>query len=390
MNLQRARAPHAQEHFEVGGTPVIKVTTLVHALEGMPEDLDNYMGKTERDIRVRWLVADKPGDPVGTGPWKTKKGPSKDMIILEPSGKGVQPQDLDEVHLPAIPGGDQLVERLGLDADDPRCVHFAPIVTDPKSINALRNNSRVQLIDLPGLSLFYLGFYTDQKPFSNGHLRKAVVSSIDTNALAAVAYGTAVPAVSPVPPNMLGYDPKIKQLPHDPERAKRFLDESNYGTGSPLTFLYFKPTSYAKDLAMAVAGQISGCLGLKVVPNELPNWETLVDAVKARRGDMFLYSWHQRVPHPNDPREFLTALFHSRNRGTTNLTWYRNDDVDRLLDSGTPKDLHETQQKIVADAPMAFLSHPRRVSAINKAVKNIRMNGDGLPEDKLVMVKIDK
>ena len=61
-----------------------------------------------------------------------------------------------------------------------------------------------------------------------------------------------------------------------------------------------------------------------------------------------------------------------------------------VANTGTPKDLHETQQKIVADAPMAFLSHPRRVSAINKAVKNIRMNGDGLPEDKLVMVKIDK
>jgi len=367
---------------------VNKVRIFVHALEGMPEDLKNYSGKTERDIRVQWLVTDKPGGLVGSGPWRVKSC-SGNTIVLAPSGKGIQPQGLDEVHLPIIPNGEELARRLGLKADDPQCVHFAPIVTDPKSISALRNNPQVQVIDLPGLSLFYLGFCTDREPFNNQDLRRAVVSSIDVNALAKIGLGTADPAVGPVPPGMKGYDPKIKQDPYNPKTAKSFLEKSRYNTQRPLTFVYINQQSYAKDLAGDVAKQIMGCLGVKVLPNEAPSWEKLVAAVKAMQGDMFLYSWHQREGRVNDPHDFLAALFYSKNIDKTNLTRYSNAKVDGLLASAKPGDpLLEAQQLIVGDAPMAFLSHPKRISALNKGARKVVVLHDGLPQDKLIGAEI--
>jgi len=369
-----------------------KVTTLIHALEGMPEDLDNFQGKTERDIRVRWLVRNKTNS--GPGPWKKCKNDSKDMIVLKPSDMGKKPQ-LDEVHLPIISDGKALARRLGLKANDPQCVHFAPIMTDPKTISTL-DPKKVEVISNPGLSLFYLGFCRDQAPFDNSDLRKAVVSSLNVRELPWAASSYADPAVGPVPPNMKDYDPNIKQLPYEQSAAIRFLEQSHYHIENPLTFVYVNPPSYANDLAVKVTEQINNCFSskLKVRPIAVGNWEGLVAAVKAKQGDMFLYSWHQREGRANDPQGFLSALFHSRNIdpkdpiGKTNLTRYRNAEVDRLLDSGTPGNLLEAQKKIVGDAPMVFLSHPRRVSAYNKAVKKLSVIHDGLPEDQLVEVII--
>ena len=54
----------------------------VHALEGMPDDPHNFTGNSERDIRVRWLVTDPEGAPVGTGPWRVKSIDTT-MIVLE-------------------------------------------------------------------------------------------------------------------------------------------------------------------------------------------------------------------------------------------------------------------------------------------------------------------
>ena len=370
---------------------MINKKVFVHALEGWPEDTSNFKGKTERDIRVRWLVTRADNEPVGSGPWKVKDR-SKDMIVLEPSGKDKKPDYLAEVHLPIIPDGEELARRLQIDdPKNPDRVHFAPIMTDPKTISTL-NPKKVEVISNPGLSLLYLGFYWDRAPFDNSDLRKAVLSSLNVKELPWAASNYADPAVGPVPPNMKGYDPNIKQLPYNQSAAIGFLGQSHYNIDNPLTFVYIKRPSYANDLAVKVTEQINNCFSsdLKVTPIELGNWETLVPAVKARQGDMFLYSWHQREGRTNDPQGFLSALFHSRNIDPkdpidkTNLTRYRNHDVDHLLDSGTPGNLLEAQKKIVGDAPMVFLSHPRRVSAYNKAVKNLKVRFDGLPEDKLI------
>lgn len=360
----------------------------VHALEGSPEDLKDFSGKTERDIRVRWLVTDKPGDPVGTGPWKVKYIDPDKIIILEPSGVGPQPECIEEVQLPFIPDGKELARRLKLGAGEQDCVHFVPVLTDPSTLNTLRLDTQVRVLTIPGLSLFYLGFHTDRPPFSDINLRRAVVSAINVCALASIAEGAADPAVAPVPLCMKGHDPNLHQYRFDPAAGRSLLEKSFCDKGRPLGFTYIGAPSYAKALACTLATQITGNLGLKVEAKESADWEKLVRATRGKQGDMFLYSWHQRVPHASDPQDMLTALFHSRNRGTTNLTWYSNPAVDGLLESGTPGDLHKAQSIITDDAPMAFLVYPKRNSAFHGAVKNLEVGPGGLVKDKLVKVKI--
>ncbi len=102
---------------------------------------------------------------------------------------------------------------------------------------------------------------------------------------------------------------------------------------------------------------------------------------------MFLYSWHQREPHANDPYDLLVALFHSRNRGTTNLTGYSNPTVDTLL-AGAAPDHVKAQREILKDAPVVVLSHWTRTAAYHRRVKNLLVGKGALPHDKLVNVDI--
>ena len=120
----------------------------VHALEGAPEDPINFTGKTERDIRVSWLV----GNPVGSGPWDVdRRRTNEEKIVLVPSRARAKTRPkIEEVHLPFIPDGGELAERLLLAYADPRHVDFAAALTDPDTFPLLekaRAEGRITLVE---------------------------------------------------------------------------------------------------------------------------------------------------------------------------------------------------------------------------------------------------
>ena len=108
---------------------------------------------------------------------------------------------------------------------------------------------------------------------------------------------------------------------------------------------------------------------------------------------MFVYGWHVRAPYPE---RVLIPLFHSRSAGTSNLTEYKNPNLDRLLDEAVrlpegpakTKLYSQIQKMIVEDAPMVFLYHSTRMAAYADRVKGLELNLGALPQDKLVKVDL--
>ncbi len=374
---------------------------LVHALEGMPDNPKNFTGNSERDIRVRWLVTDPEGAPVGTGPWRVK-GIDNTGIVLErntslPPEK--QPKHIDEVHLPFIPGGDVLATRLLLPPDNLNHVDFAPALTDPGSFSLLEANKRiVQILIMPGFNLFYLGFRMDRPFFSDTSHREAVVKAIDVDALVSLGNGAADPAVNPVPLHMHGHDPNLRQGTFDPPGARALLKSKE---AVRLTLVYNNSLTYARALAETVATDIENNLSIPSVSVSInrhgfETWGQVAEEARDGQPDMFLYSWNQRVAHsaghpkPNskeDPFDFLIPLFHSRNIGTTNLTRYSNPQVDALLDGPLP-DHRKALRLILDDAPMVSLSYWTRRAAYNRRVTDLFLNEGALPIDRLVNVNL--
>ncbi|HSB78952.1 MAG TPA: ABC transporter substrate-binding protein [Candidatus Methylomirabilis sp.] len=356
----------------------------VHALEGEPEDPINFTGKTERDIRVSWLV----GNPPGTGPW-TVKSRSPQGIILKRQGTPPTSQHLEEVHLVFIPDGADLAERLQHDRTKADYVDFAPTLTDPRTFPALRQRPDLSVVATGGYNVFYLSFCLNRPPFDNPKvgpdLRRAIAYAIDVRKYVPLGGGAAAAAIGPIPPDMRGHDPTLPQPSNDLVKAKRLLDGSGYDPTQPLTLLCGNTNTYSAMLAQAVANDLNTNLRLRVNLQPHQTWEKMLDAANAGPGHMFIYTWNQRHAYNDDPKQLLHALFHTQGKGNRNK--YKNAVVDQELNSPSPN--HRlVQQKVFDDVPMVCLSHWTRHAAYKADVKNLRLTHAGLPDDKLLDVTI--
>ena len=108
---------------------------------------------------------------------------------------------------------------------------------------------------------------------------------------------------------------------------------------------------------------------------------------------MFISNWFVRAPYPE---RILMPLFHSSGAGVTNLTRYRNPQVDNglnqamlLPDGAEQRRLYsQVQRAIVDDAPAVFLFHWTRMAAYRHTVKGLSLKLDSAPADKLVRVDV--
>lgn len=269
---------------------------------------------------------------------------------------------------------------------------FTPVIVDPATIEQLRNSPGVKLFAVPGLNVFYLGMYTERPPLNNPALRQALVHAIDTERMARIlGRGTAEPARGPLSPAMMGWDPAVGQAGYRPEDARALLAKAGVGAGT-LRLAFNAGIGFLAELAAAIRSAL-GEAGVTVDLVPKPDFQALLAAAKAREGDLFLYNWFISTPHPD---RLLMPLFHSKSIGTSNLTHYRNPQVDRQLDEAVrlptgpvqQKLYSEIQQAIVRDAPMVFLFHWTRMAAYRDRVKGLTLKLDSTPADKLLGVTL--
>jgi peptide/nickel transport system substrate-binding protein len=326
--------------------------------------------------------------PSYTGPFKFDSW-DKERLVLVANDRywGGRPK-VDQVVFQFIPGGEAVVEALLKGGVD-----FSPVVPEPTLFERLRDDSRIKLAQVPGLNVFYLGFYTERPPFNNPHLRRAVAHAVNVERAAqALGRGVALPAKGPLSPNMHGYDPAISQAAYDPRAAGELLKRVGQSPSLTLQLVHNNAVPFDVELAAAIRDSLRQ-IGVTVQLLGKPGFSEMVKAVRAREGDMFTYSWHVRSPHPE---RLLHPLFHSKFSGTSNLTQYSNPKLDRLLDEvlmvpegpAQAKLYSQIQKTIVDDAPMVFLYHATRMAAYADRVKGLELNLGALPHDKLVKVDL--
>ncbi|HSB78951.1 MAG TPA: ABC transporter substrate-binding protein [Candidatus Methylomirabilis sp.] len=327
-------------------------------------------------------------NPVYTGPFKFESR-SQDQIVLTANDRywGGRPR-IDRLVFRSIPDGRAVVDAL-LKGE----VDFVPVLPDPTLFERVRESPRLKLAQVPGLNVFYLGFYTERPPLNNVQLRRAVVQGVNVQRTATfLGRGVAVAAKGPLSPAMKGYDPSVSQASHDPQAAKESLDKAGLGNALSLRLIYNSAVTFDAEMVGAIQNDLRQ-IGIKVEPLGKPNFSEVVKAVRAREGDMFMYSWHVRAPYPE---RVLLPLFHSRSAGTSNLTNYKNPNLDRMLDEVLrlpegPEQARlysQIQKVIVDDAPMVFLYHSTRMAAYADRVLGLELNLGALPFDKLVKVDL--
>jgi ABC-type transport system substrate-binding protein len=217
-------------------------------------------------------------------------------------------------------------------------------------------------------------------PFDNVKVRQAVASAIDKERIIKLVNGRGKVAPGILPPPMPGYDPTLKGIPYDPDKAKKLLAEAGMPNGFKNTY-YCVSNDTATKIAQSIQQDLSKVgIQLELKPLAFP---TYLDA-KSTPGRVAIGAgnWTQDFP---DPSNFLTTMFHSKNIkpvNSLNDAYYSNPKVDALLDAAdketdTAKRLEDFRQAeaiIVGDAACVPLYFPVKAQLHAERVLDYKMH----------------
>lgn len=325
--------------------------------------------------------------PVCSGPFKFESWTPEQIVLSANEKYWAGRPKIDRVVFRVLKQEELVAALLANEVD------FVPVIADPMYFDRVQGNKALIVMGAPSLNFFYVGMSTDRPPFDNPKVRKAVVQAINVPRISHyLGRGATTPAVGPLSPAMKGYDAKIQQAPYDPKSSRALLESVGHREELKAVLLYSETITLNSEIAQEFKKAL-GEVGISVELNGKPGFREMIQSVRAREGNMFLYSWFVGAPHPE---RMLPPLFHSRAAGTTNLTHYRNPAVDELLDKAVnvsdateqQKLYSRAQQIIVDDAPMVFLYHFTRLSVWAKRVRGLEVRVDCAPFDKLVTVDL--
>ena len=293
--------------------------------------------------------------PNGTGPFKLAEWNLGEGLILE---------RWDRYHLePALV--DRVIVRFaggGLTQYENNEVDIADIGTN--DIERARDPSsdlNAEFVSRNELSVFYIGFNTQQPPFDDRDVRRALAMAIDKQTIAEVVLQSIAPvAHGIIPPGLAAFDESFGGMPFDPERAKELLDASSYA-GTPFldNIRITVPGAGATpgNVIVAIQDMWSTNLGLQV---EIQQVEAANFFSELDQGLYQAFSLGWILDYP-DPENIVDLLFHSAS--LQNNPAYQSDELDALveeargeLDADRRIELYrEAERVIIEDAPWAPL-----------------------------------
>ncbi|WP_328665420.1 ABC transporter substrate-binding protein [Streptomyces sp. NBC_00322] len=172
----------------------------------------------------------------------------------------------------------------------------------PDQIRKLQNNSdsNVNLIEMPGLEIRYLGFNTDAPSVKSKAVRQAMAQIIDRGELVSKVYATeAQPLYSLVPATITGHSNSFFNKYGEPSvsKAKSLLAKANITTPVKLT-LHYTTDHYGpatKEEFDLLKQQLNDS-GLFDVSIKGDTWDKFVPAQKAGKYDVFGMGWFPDFP----------------------------------------------------------------------------------------------
>jgi len=313
-------------------------------------------------------------EPNGTGPFRLAEyipgevlrltrfedyhlGPAKldEVEFLLSGGNSMLMYENDEIHVTGIP------------------LSLLPGVQDPS--NPL---SREIVAAPPQFDVDYFGLNISEPPFDDIKVRQALNYAIDRQTLATtLLQDLVVPAAGILPPGFPGFNPDLKGYEYDPDKARRLIQESKYGSASEMPRITLTvPGSFGAPASPSIEAilamwEVNLGVEMEILRTE---WAIFLGDLHKNRFQMFGgLGWIADYP---DPENFLDVLFHSKS--TNNQSEYSNPQVDLLLerarvelDEAVRFDLyHQAEALIVEDAPWVPLWHSNGGSVLLKPFVN--------------------
>lgn len=319
-------------------------------------------------------AGDFPAHPVGTGPFLFREWVRGSRLVVEknPAYWEAGKPYLDQVVFQDLAGSVIGVQRLTTGELD-----FVGDLS-PQEIRVLEGNDAIRLEPITVGRWYSLQFQVDKPPFDDLRLRQAIGHALDREKINdIVMMGRGVISEGPTPPGLWWFDPDLKSLPHDPDKARALLKEAGL-EGISVTFSAPQITAF-QQITQLVQEQLAAVgITATLEPVSAADWYArIVD----QSTNFTPTRWTQRP----DPDGLLYVLFHSK--GFQNTTNYRVPEVDEMLDKArSTYDQDERralylqiQARVTADLPMVPLFFSAEYAAMSGSVQDFRWIPDQIP-----------
>jgi len=341
--------------------------------------------------------------PVGSGPFKIGTWRHSDQIVLL-ANRDFRPTEFEGKRLPILDRIDiKIVEEyqsrvLGFLNGEFDFLEQLPesmkemVLTDDIRLKPELARKGIVLAPFPVLQTYYMWMNMDD-PLIGGYskekvaLRRAIALGYDrAEDIAIMKKGLALPAVTPLPPNVLGYDPNYRSpVAYDPALANALLDRYGYRKGKdgfrtrpdgqPLTLVMHSEASTVGRLRDELWRKNLNAIGLKVVFKSDKKTE-IIKASRLGAVMMFETNWVADFPDGNN----FYLLLYGPNAGRANYARFnlpaynqRYEQARLMGESPQRTALYDELANIIhAYTPWVLLTHPISADLQQPWLKNYR------------------
>ncbi len=236
-------------------------------------------------------------------------------------------------------------------------------------------------VELPQPVVWGLTMNCELPPFDNVHMRRAVAFAIDRQRWSLARNRRLRVTGQPLPPSIRGYRRDLPQRQvFDLQRARAELKLAGHPQGWPEPISLWVGAGGSAQFFGELAQSDLARIGLKISIKQVAFAVFIQETGKPKTAQMTLSGWGQDFP---DAASFLDILFHSRSihpQDSENRSFYRNAQLDRLLDAARieadaakRKAMYEQASSMIAhDAPWAFIWNNLDLEAWQPYLRNYR------------------
>jgi peptide/nickel transport system substrate-binding protein len=326
--------------------------------------------------------------PVGNGyyrfgNWVAGQSLTLDVDVRKPDGRAA----IERIVLRFVPEMNAAVTQIMAGQGD----LIAKLPPDQRHV--LRSAANVEVHSGARIRPAWIAWNTRRPPFDDVRVRRALLMAVDRQELARGLFGdVGEPALSPIPPVLREHTPDVRPVPHDPDGARRLLEEAGWRDtnndglldrdGRPLRIeVEFISTDQARRDVLVAMQSMLRRVGVDMVPRA---YESSTWVQRLREGSfgasLWGWGWGPGVVGPN-----AEMIFHSRSipPNGPNFAASRDPRIDRLLDRvNAVTDTAEArtiwaelEQLMIDDVVYAPIYLDPELYAVSARFRNVRFRG---------------
>ena len=237
-------------------------------------------------------------------------------------------------------------------------VHIA-VDLNSEDMDSLADKPGIVRVLEPEYRTFSIKMNTENGPFADINMRKAISYAVDYQSILEVA-GYADLMTGPLPNGILGHDPDLEIYRTDLDKAKEYLAMTDMPEGGfTLKMVHVSGLEQQRRWALIILDSLKALnIDLEILPLK---WPDMVAACASPETFPDFFPVYQTANY-GDPDNIAYAAYHSSRNGGWQNAVYNNPEVDALIEAGRKevdpdkrKEIYgQFQRAVVADAPDIF------------------------------------